>query len=151
MSSGGGSSLIAVVILLALIGGGFWYFLKTRGGSKQAVKTTWPSAQVIRQAVQEIGAERRWVVTGHTQDFVTFTRSGKTSWLLAFILLWFAIIPAILYLVLSGKSQTLTINVFAEPDGATSVQMSFNGTRAASRGRRFLASLPKPPEGGAKA
>lgn len=141
MNSG---SFVTVVILLALVGGVFWYFLKMRGDGKQAVKTSWPPAQVIRQAVQEIGAERRWVVTGHTEDYVTFTRTGKTNLLLAFVLLWFFIIPAILYLVLSGKSQTLTFSVFAELDGATSVQMSSNGKKAESRGRRFLANLPKP-------
>lgn len=77
MSAGGGSGLITVVILLALIGGVFWYFLKARGGGKQAVKTSWPPVQVIRQAVQEIGAERRWVATVH---FSVLSSRRRWTW-----------------------------------------------------------------------
>jgi hypothetical protein len=86
-ASGGGSGVIALVLILAVVAGVAYYVAVVRG-AKQSITTPWQPSQVLRQAVQEIGAERKWVVTGHTQDYATFTRAGTKSCALGCLLLW---------------------------------------------------------------
>jgi hypothetical protein len=143
-AGGGGSGVISLLLALAVIAGVVYYFAVVRG-AKQSITTPWQPAQVLRQAVQEIGAERKWVVTGHTQDYATFTRAGTKSCALGCLLLWLFFIPGVLYLVFAGKSQVLTVSVFRELDGTTTVQLSANGGQAAARGRRFLKHIPRVP------
>jgi hypothetical protein len=140
-ASGGGSGVIALVLILAVVAGVAYYVAVVRG-AKQSITTPWQPSQVLRQAVQEIGAERKWVVTGHTQDYATFTRAGTKSCALGCLLLWLFFIPGVLYLVFAGKSQVLTVSVFRELDGTTTVQLSASGGQAAARGRRFLQHIP---------
>src|SRR3954470_4121382 len=138
------SALIALLVL-AGIGTSIYLFVESNTHSKDVVRTTLPASQIMRQAIQEIGAERKWTATGHAPDFANFTVNRRASCLIALLLACFFIIPGILYMVLGGKSQTLSLNVFPEPDGTNTVQASSSGGEAKRRGRRFLRGRPHPP------
>jgi len=149
---GGGALVLFVVLFLAagllpavigavIIGAGV-YAATEMGGSRDTRRTTLPPSQIIRQAVQEIGTQRRFTATGHSSDFASFTFKQHANCLIAIIFTCFFILPGILYFFISSRTQSLTINVFPEPDGTTSVQVSASGGETKRRGRRFLRALP---------
>jgi len=137
-------STIILIVVLAAVGGAIWYYFETQA-TKDVVRTTLPPAQIIRQAVQEIGSQRRYAATGHSTDFASFTFKQHANCLIAIILTFFFIVPGILYFFLASRTQSLSINVFPEPDGTTSVQVSSSGGETKRRGKRFLRGLPTLP------
>src|SRR5437899_2324159 len=114
---------VLILLLLAAIAGGIYYYAETQA-TKDAFRTTLPASQIIRQAVQEIGTERRWTATGHSSDYASFTFKQHASCGIALVLAFFLLVPGILYFLLQSRTQTLSINVFPEPDGTNAVQVS---------------------------
>jgi len=136
---------LLVLLALCAIGTVIYLFVESNTHGKDVVRTTLPASQIMRQAIQEIGAERKWTATGHSQDFANFSINRRASCLVAILLAFFWIIPGVLYMLLGGKTQTLSLNIFPEPDGTNTVQASSSGGEAKRRGRRFLRGLPQQP------
>lgn len=134
-------SIILILLILAGVGGAIYYYSETQA-TKDVKRTTLPPSQIIRQAVQEIGTQRRYVASGHSSDFASFTFKQHANCLIAILLAFLFVIPGILYFLLANRSQSLTINVFPEGDGTTNVQVSASGGETKRRGRRFLRALP---------
>lgn len=132
---------ITMLIVLCAIGAAIYYYIETQT-TKDVRATTMPAAQVIRQAVQEIGAQRRWTATGHSSDFASFTYKRHASCFWALVLSLFFLLPGIVYMLLGQKTASLTVSVFPEPNGMSSVQISASGGTAKARGKRFLRALP---------
>lgn len=132
---------IGVVVGLAAL---LYYYIDSRA-TKDVKKTTMPASQIIRQAIQEIGTERRWTAAGHSQDYASFAYKRHASCLISILLSFLFLLPGIIYFLMWRKTQMLSINVFPEPDGTSSVQVSGSGGSATARGRRFLRGLPSMP------
>jgi hypothetical protein len=132
---------VITLLVLAGIAGAIYYYFETQA-TKDVVKTTFPPSQIIRQAVQDIGSQRRYTATGHSSDFASFTFKQHANCGIAIVFAIFFVIPGILYFLIASRTQSLSINVFPEPDGTTSVQVSASGGETKRRGKRFLRSLP---------
>lgn len=133
--------MLEVLIILAVVAGVAYYFYETQS-TKDVFRTTVPPSQVIRQAVQEIGSQRRYTATGHSADYASFTFKQHANCGIAFVLACFVIVPGVLYFLLASRTQTLNVSVFPEPDGTSSVQVSASGGETKRRGKRFLRGLP---------
>lgn len=134
-------STLSSLLVLAAIGGGIYYYVETSSG-KDTRRTSLPASPIIRQAIQEIGAQRRYTAAGHSSDFASFTCKQHANCGIAIVFTLFFVVPGILYFLIASRTQSLTINCFPEPDGTTSVQVSASGGETKRRGQRFLRALP---------
>lgn len=135
---------ILIILVLLGIAGAIYYYFDTQA-TKDGVTTTLPASQIVRQAVQEIGTERRWTATGHSSDYASFTFKQHANCGIAIIFTFFFVVPGILYFLIASRTQTLNISVFPESDETSSVQISASGGDSKRRGKRFLRGLPQQP------
>lgn len=129
-SGGSGSS---VIFLLVLVGCAVAWW-KLRSGEALRFETTAQPQQVIMTAVSTVATKRRWATLAQTDNTVTFSYHKGPNKLLAVILFFFFIFPCILYLILAGKKESLSVFVQSE-GGQSIVQATSNGWRGKSAGR----------------
>lgn len=67
----------------------------------------------------------------------------KPSKLIAFVLLCCFLVPGIVYLVLAGKKESLSVSTTSHTGGDTVVQVVSNGSRGKGAGRRMRAQLKR--------
>jgi hypothetical protein len=134
-------TIVGIAVIAAVAALAYWY--ADSRSAREVRLTDMAPEQIIRRAVQEIGAERRWTATGHSRDYASFAYRRHASCLVSLLLLLLFVIPGIVYALVYRKTQTLTINVFAEADGTSTVAVSGSGGAANARGRRFLDGLPE--------
>ncbi len=144
---------LVTLLVLGAIGACIYFVLDAQSGTDTATVQRSPS-EVIAFAIAEIprgtaSLRSSWMPTGHTDRSATFLYKRRRSLLLAIVLFFCFIIPAVLYLVFGGKSQTLTVNVMPGESTATTVQVAASGGLTRRRGRRFLAALTAASPAGA--
>lgn len=131
------------LLLLGAIAASIYLIAESRGGTETITVNRDP-AEIIALAVAQVPGgtasfRSSWMPAGHTDRSASFVYKRRASILLAFFLLWFFIVPGILYIVFGGKSQTLQVDVLGgSADGLTTVQVAASGGTARRRGRRFL-------------
>ena len=141
--------LIAILVLGA-VAASIYFIAESRGGTETITVNRDP-AEIIALAVAQVpggtaSLRSSWMPAGHTDRSASFVYKRRASILLAFFLLWFFIVPGILYLVFGGKSQTLQVDVLGGgADGMTTVQVASSGAVARRRGRRFLSQVQDRP------
>lgn len=128
-----------VLFLIVLVGCGIAWW-KLRSGEALRFETTSSPQQVIMTATSLVGTKRRWAVLAQTESSATFAYHKSPNKLLAVILLFFFVVPCVLYLILAGKKESLSVMV--QSDGNQSiVQASSNGWRGKFAGRALKAQL----------
>jgi hypothetical protein len=107
--------------------------------------TTMAPADVLRSVTDFVLARGRWQVIYQTEDQVTLQHFAGASCLIAFLLLFLGVIPAILYLLLAKGESRLVVR--AIPAGAcTQVEITWLGTNWRSLAFAFLETLPEASE-----
>jgi hypothetical protein len=112
------------------------------GGSGEVLRfeTSAVPQEVINAAITAVGTHRRWATLSQTETAVTFGYHRPPSKLLAFILLLIFIVPGIVYLVLAGKRESLSVSATTNED-RTRVQVTSNGWRGRAAGRALKKQL----------
>lgn len=136
-ASGSAVGLLFLVVLAACVFG--WF--KLRSGETLRFETTAPSSQMVMTATSVVGTKRRWAVLAQTDNSVTFAYHKGPNKLLAVILFFFFIIPCIVYLILAGKKESLSVAASSLDGRQTLVQVTSNGWRGKSAGRALRAQL----------
>ncbi len=130
---------MGTIFLLALIGSAVAVVILRRGEALRFETQAAPS-QAVMAATASIATSRRWSVTHQTDNAVTFVYAKRPSKLIAFFLLWFFLLPGIVYLVLAGKKEVLTLQL-DRSTGTTVVQLTSNGFRGKSAGRGIRSQI----------
>lgn len=138
IASAGGS--VAGIILLLVLAGTVYAWIKLRSGEALSFETTAAPQQVIMTATSVIGTKRRWAVLAQTDTTATFAYHKGANKLLAVILFFCFIWPCILYLILAGKKESVSVLVHAN-GSQTVVQATSNGWRGKSAGRALRSQL----------
>lgn len=137
---------LIVILVLGAVAASIYLIAESRGGTETITVNRDP-AEIIALAVAQVPGgtasfRSSWMPAGHTDRSASFVYKRRPSILLAFVLLWFLIVPGILYLVFGGKSQTLQVDVLGgSAEGMTTVQVAASGGTARRRGRRFLSQV----------
>jgi hypothetical protein len=127
---------LELIVLLALLAGAA-ALVGGRGGVLRFETSASPQ-EVISTAITLVGTHRRWATLAHTDVAVTFAYQRPPSKLIAFLLLLCFLVPGIIYLVLAGKRESLSIATSLR-DRRTAVQATANGWR----GRRASRELER--------
>jgi hypothetical protein len=136
-----GFLVVVFSVILVLVGG---------PGEVRRFETSASPQEVINAAITVVGTHRRWATLAHTEGAVTFGYHRPPSKLIAFLLLLCFIVPGIVYLVLAGKRESLSVSA-TEQAGRTAVQATSNGWRGRAAGRELekqLAVIVQPTSGG---
>lgn len=138
-SSTGTVTYLFLLLLIAAIAG----LVILRRGEALCFETAASADQVTMVAVEEVGGKRRWTTLSQAAGSVTFSYYKRPNVLLVLLLAIFVIsIPlAILYVLLAGKRESLSVYSAAVPSGATRVQITSNGWRGKSAGRAIRGGL----------
>lgn len=137
-STGAASYLFLLLLIVAIVG-----LVILRRGEMLCFETAASADQVTMAAVGEVGGKRRWTTLSQAAGSVTFCYYKRPNILLVLLLVIFVIsIPlAILYVLLAGKRESLSVYSAAVPSGATRVQITSNGWRGKSAGRAIRGGL----------
>jgi hypothetical protein len=127
---------LELVVLLALLAGAV-ALAGGRGGVLRFETSASPQ-EVISAAITLVGTHRRWATLAHTDVAATFSYHRPPSKLIAFLLLLCFVVPGIVYLVLAGKRESLSIATSLRAD-RTAVQATASGWR----GRRASRELDR--------
>jgi len=103
-------------------------------GENLRFETSATAQEVVNVALATAGTGRRWSVLAATDRTATFAYQKKPSLLIGFVLLWFFLVPGILYLVFAGKREALSVSVTTSGTGQQ-VQVVSNGFRGKLAGR----------------
>jgi hypothetical protein len=146
---------IAVVLLLVVLAGAnvgpleigvmvvFFSLIAAVVGGHGGVlrfETSASSQEVVNAAITTVGTHRRWATLAHTDTGVTFGYHRPPSKLIAFLLLLVFLVPGIVYLVLAGKRESLSISA-TRRDDRTHVQATANGWRGRRASRELETQL----------
>lgn len=134
---GGGWILIFLLCVVAPI----VIYVAMRRGEQVRFETTTTPRQAIMASLGVVGTKRGWSTLAQGSDYANYTFAKRANWLVAIILLLLFVVPGVVYLILAGKKESLTVNTF-QPDPATTiVQCSSNGRRGKLLGRTLRKSL----------
>lgn len=104
-----------------------------------------PPQSVGMTATAVIGGQRHWHVVGQTEGQTIFRYERKPNAFAALLLLFLFVIPGIVYLLVAGERETLTVTALADNDDETAaVQIATNGVRSKAAARTPLRHLPQP-------
>lgn len=132
--------MIGVLALLVIVGAVVAWFMLRRGEVLR-FETAAASSEVVHSAISFVGTKRHWAVLSNNENGATFGFHKRPSMLIAFLLFFVFIVPAIVYLVLGGKNESLAVSTNVRQGSNTAVQVVSNGWRGKSAGRRMEAQL----------
>ncbi len=119
-----------------------WIAIQKRGIHIE-VDTASPPEHVRAAVLSVMGRKRSWTLVADGGSTISYQFKTKPNILIAFILLWFLLIPGIIYLVVGGQNETLTASIF-DPgaSGATRrVQIVANGQVGRKLARKIRSQL----------
>ena len=128
------------LLFLAAVGGSIYAYVKLKSGEIVRFETTSTPRQVTMTAVSIVGTTRRWTTLSQGDGAANFTYVKGASKLLVVLLCFtiFGIPLAILYALIAGKHEALTVNTDdTSTAGMTIVQVSSNGYRGKRSGRQL--------------
>ncbi|HXP98892.1 MAG TPA: hypothetical protein VN845_02360 [Solirubrobacteraceae bacterium] len=124
----------AVLIILALTFSIAVFFM-LRSGENLRFETPADSRRIVMAAVAIVATKRHWQVMAQSDDGASFRYHRRPNALIAVVLLFFFVIPGIVYMVLAGKRESLLLNVYSDSAGMTVAQLTSNGFRGKFAGR----------------
>ncbi len=124
----------AVLIILALTAS-ITVFFMLRSGENLRFETPADSRRIVMAAVAIVATKRHWQVMAQSDDGASFRYHRRPNALIAVVLLFFFVIPGIVYMVLAGKRESLLLNVYSDSAGMTVAQLTSNGFRGKFAGR----------------
>lgn len=131
--------LIAIILIGSIVA----FFMLRRGETLRFETLSTPS-QVIMAAISNLGTHRRWSTVTQGDHNVAFGYRKRPSILLTIILLFFFLLPGIVYLVLGGKHESVNVMISDGPGSHSTVQVTSNGFRGKSAGRSLHKVLTIP-------
>lgn len=136
-----------LLLFLLIIGGTIFAFIKLRSGEVLRFETTSAQRQVTMAVTGIVGAKRKWATLSQGDGSAQFVYAKKPNWLivilLAITLIGFPI--AVLYALLAGKKEALSINTESTGPDMTVVQIASNGWRGKGAGRALRSQLGLAP------
>jgi hypothetical protein len=108
--------LVVFPLLLAAVG--FASVAAVEGGRPYHLRQWVPLApeDILHHAARWFPSGR-WTLAGSSPEMVSFTRHKEPEFGLVLVLFLVGIVPALLYLLLGGRSQSLTVLASRVPDG----------------------------------
>lgn len=123
--------LISLLVLIASIVA--FFFL--RSGENLRFESPTDPRRIVMAAVAIVATKRHWQVITQSENGASFRYHRRPKALVAVVLLFFFLIPGILYMVLAGKRESLVLNIYSDEAGMTVAQLSSNGFRGKFAGR----------------
>ncbi len=123
--------LVSLLILIASIVA----FYVLRSGENLRFETPTDPRRIVMAAVSIVATKRHWQVIVQSNDGASFRYHRRPRVLVALVLLFFFLIPGIVYMVLAGKRESLVLNVYSDKAGVTVAQLTSNGFRGKAAGR----------------
>ncbi len=123
--------LISLLILTASIVA--FFFL--RSGENLRFESPSDTRRIVMAAVAIVATKRHWHVLTQSENGASFRYHRRPKALVAIVLLFFFLIPGIVYMVLAGKRESLLLNIYRDDAGMTVAQLSSNGFRGKFAGR----------------
>jgi hypothetical protein len=123
--------LISLLILIVSI----VTFLFLRSGENLRFESPSDPRRILMAAVAIVATKRHWQVIAQSEDGASFRYHRRPKALVAVVLLFFFLIPGIVYMVLAGKRESLVLNIYCDETEMTVAQLSSNGFRGKFAGR----------------
>jgi hypothetical protein len=133
-----------IIFLLVLVGSIVAYY-KLKSGEVLRFETTSTPRQVTMTAVGVVATKRRWATLSQGDGSANFNYARGANKLVLVIGFLFFIVPGIVYWILSGKKESLSVNTEEIGSGMTVVQITSNGWRGKSAGQAVRAQLGLAP------
>ena len=124
-----------VLISLLCFGASIAAFLLLRSGENLRFESPSEPRRIVMAAVAIVATKRHWQVITQSDDGASFRYHRRPKALVAALLLFFFLIPGIVYMVLAGKRESLILNIYQDETGMTVAQLSSNGFRGKFAGR----------------
>ncbi len=124
-----------VVISLFILIASIVAFLVLRSGENLRFESPSDPRRIVMAAVAIVSTKRHWHVLTQSEDSASFRYHRRPKALVAIVLLFFFLIPGIVYMVLAGKRESLLLNIYRDEAGITVAQLSSNGFRGKFAGR----------------
>ena len=123
--------LISLLILIASI----LAFFFLRAGENLRFESPSDPPRIVMAAVAIVATKRHWQVIAQSDNGASFRYHRRPKALVAVVLLFFFLIPGIVYMALAGKRESLLLNIYSDRAGMTIAQLTSNGFRGKSAGR----------------
>jgi hypothetical protein len=134
---------MSVLIILTLIAA-VVAFVMLRSGENLRFETSSDPYRVVMAVVGIVAAKRRWEIMAQSERSASFSYHKRPNLLVAIVLLACLLIPGIVYLLLAGKRESLTLNIDTATAGMTVVQITSNGFRGKAAGRALARRISLP-------
>ncbi|MGA9313193.1 MAG: hypothetical protein WBV77_01045 [Solirubrobacteraceae bacterium] len=128
------SERFVLISLLVLIASIVAFFL-LRSGENLRFESSSDPRRIVMAAVAIVATKRHWQVLAQSDNGASFRYHRRPKALVAVVLLFFFLIPGIVYMVLAGKRESLILNIYSDEAGTTVAQLSSNGFRGKFAGR----------------
>jgi hypothetical protein len=123
-----------LISLLVLTASGIAFSL-LRSGENLRFETPAEPRRIAMAAVAIVATKRDWQVMAQSDDGASFRYHRRPNAPIAVFLMFFCLIPGIVYLVLAGKRESLVLNIYGDKAGTTVAQLTSNGFRGKFAGR----------------
>ncbi len=128
------SEHVVLVSLLILMTSVVAFFL-LRSGENLRFESPSDPRRIVMAAVIILATRGHWQVMAQSDDGASFRYHRRANALVAVGLLFFFLIPGIVYMVLAGKRESLVLNIYSDEAGMTVAQLTSNGFRGKAAGR----------------
>jgi len=128
------SERFVLISLLVLIASIVAFFL-LRSGENLRFESSSDRRRIVMAAVAIVATKRHWQVLAQSDNGASFRYHRRPKALVAVVLLFFFLIPGIVYMMLAGKRESLILNIYSDEAGTTVAQLSSNGFRGKFAGR----------------
>lgn len=122
-----------VFFLVAIIGS-IVALVMLKSGETARFETSATPQEVLNTAMATAGAGRRWSTLNASESVCTFSYYRKPRLLIGIPLLFFFLIPGIIYFIIAGKTESLSVSTMPIGNGFQ-VQAVSNGFRGKQIGR----------------
>ncbi len=123
-----------VLISLLTLTASIVAFLLLRSGENLRFESSSDPRRIVMAAIAIVATKRHWQVMTQSEDGANFRYHRRPKVLVAVVLLFFFLVPGIVYMVLAGKRESLVLNIYCDEAG-TVAQLSSNGFRGKFAGR----------------
>jgi hypothetical protein len=124
-----------VLISLLVLAASIVTFLFLRSGENLRFESPSDPRRIVMAAVAIVATKRHWQVLAQSDSGAGFRYHRRPKPPIAVVLLFFFLIPGIVYLTLAGKRESLLLNIYNDNAGMTVVQLTSNGFRGKAAGR----------------
>lgn len=135
-------NFLIILVIGAIVALLVWIGIQKRGIHIE-VDTPSPPEHVRAAVVSVMGRKRSWAVVADGGTTISYQFKTKPNILIAFILLWFFLIPGIIYLVVGGQNETFTASVFetGASESTRRVQLVANGAQGRKLAKKVRSQL----------